>query len=60
MNIGFFDSGIGGLSVLREALKLLPNENYIYYADSDNAPYGTKTKDQVRALTLNAVEFLMN
>lgn len=58
MNIGFFDSGIGGLSVLREALALLPNENYIYYADSDHAPYGTKTKEEVRDLTFNAVKFL--
>jgi len=58
MNIGFFDSGIGGLSVLREALKLMPNENYIYFADSDNAPYGTKTKEEVKELTFNAVKFL--
>lgn len=60
MNIGFFDSGIGGLSVLREAIALLPNENYIYYADSDNAPYGTKTKDEVKNLTFNAVKFLVD
>ena len=59
MNIGFFDSGIGGLSVLREALMLMPNENYIYFADSDNAPYGTKTKEEVKRLTFNAVEFLI-
>ncbi|MGI6085161.1 MAG: glutamate racemase [Acetivibrionales bacterium] len=58
MNIGFFDSGIGGLSVLREALRLLPNEDYIYYADSDNAPYGTKTKEEVRKLTFDAVKLL--
>jgi len=58
MNIGFFDSGIGGLSVLREALMLMPNENYIYFADSDNAPYGTKTKEEVKKLTFNAVGFL--
>ena len=58
MNIGFFDSGIGGLSVLREALMLLPYENYIYFADSDNAPYGTKTKEEVKRLTFDAVKFL--
>ena len=58
MNIGFFDSGIGGLSVLREAITLLPNENYIYYADSDNAPYGTKTKEELKRLTFDAVKFL--
>lgn len=59
MNIGFFDSGIGGLSVLREALALMPNESYIYYGDCDNAPYGTKTKDEVRKLTFDAVEFMV-
>lgn len=58
MNIGFFDSGIGGLSVLREALAVLPNENYIYFADSDNAPYGTRSKEEVKKLTFNAVKFL--
>lgn len=60
MNIAFFDSGIGGLTVLREALKLLPNENYIYYADTDNAPYGIKARNEVKTLTLNAVKFLAN
>lgn len=59
MSIGFFDSGVGGLSVLREALILLPNENYIYYGDSDNAPYGVRTKDDVKRLTFNAVRFLV-
>jgi glutamate racemase len=59
MSIGFFDSGIGGLSVLREALTILPNEDYIYYGDTDNAPYGTKTKDEVKKLTFNAVKFLV-
>lgn len=58
MNIGFFDSGIGGLSVLREALAVLPNENYLYYADTDNTPYGTKTRDEVKKLAFKAVEFL--
>lgn len=58
MNIGFLDSGVGGLSVLREALALMPNENYLYYADTDNTPYGTKTKEEVKKLVFNAVEFL--
>lgn len=44
--------------MLREALMLLPNENYIYYADSDNAPYGTKTREKVKRLTFDAVKFL--
>ena len=59
MPIGFLDSGLGGISVLREALKIMPNENYIYFGDSKNAPYGTKTKKEIRDLTFNAVEFLL-
>lgn len=58
--IGFFDSGVGGLSVLKEALKLMPNEDYIYFGDSKNAPYGVKTAEEVRRLTFEAVEFLLN
>ena len=56
--IGFFDSGVGGLSVLREAISIMPNENYIYFGDSKNAPYGTKELDEVRRLTFNAADFL--
>lgn len=58
--IGFFDSGVGGISVLKEAIKLLPKEEYIYFGDSKNAPYGTKSKDEVKELTFRAVEFLIN
>lgn len=58
--IGFFDSGVGGLSVMREALKLMPNENYIYFGDSKNAPYGSKDIDDVKRLTFDAVEFLLS
>lgn len=46
--VGIFDSGIGGISVLRELTAVLPHENFIYYGDSKNAPYGTKTISQVR------------
>lgn len=60
MPIGFFDSGVGGLSVLREALKLMPNENYIYFGDSINAPYGVRNVDEVKDLTYKAVEFLLD
>lgn len=49
--IGVFDSGVGGISVLRELIKIMPRENYIYYGDSLHAPYGTKTLEQVRSLT---------
>ena len=45
-NIGIFDSGIGGVTVLKEIIKLLPNENYIYYSDSVNNPYGDKSDKQ--------------
>ena len=58
--IGFFDSGVGGLSVMREALKIMPNEDYIYFGDSKNAPYGTRTVDEVRKLTFDAVDFLLS
>lgn len=57
--IGFFDSGVGGLSVLKYALKIMPEENYIYFGDSLNAPYGTKTKEQVFELTKNAINHLI-
>ena len=45
--IGIFDSGIGGVTVLKEILQILPNEDYIYYSDSKNNPYGDKTDDDV-------------
>lgn len=57
--IGFFDSGVGGISVLKEAVKLLPKENFIYYGDSKNAPYGTKTVQEVRELSFKAADFLL-
>ncbi len=57
--IGFFDSGVGGLSVMREAISIMPNENFIYFGDSKNAPYGTRTPEEVTELSFNAVEFLM-
>ena len=41
--IGVFDSGIGGLTVLEELKNVLPNEDYLFYADSKNCPYGEKT-----------------
>ena len=58
MKIGMFDSGIGGLTVLHEALKLLPDEAYFYYADTDNVPYGEKSTEQIREYSEKAVRFL--
>lgn len=57
--IAFLDSGVGGISVLNEALKMMPNENYIYFGDSKNAPYGTRTTEEVSAITEKNVEFLL-
>lgn len=57
--IGFMDSGLGGLSVLREAIRLMPAEDYIYYGDSLNAPYGTKEQNVIRDLTFRVVEKLL-
>ncbi len=58
MRIGFFDSGVGGITVLSEALRQLPKENYIYYADTDHVPYGTKSKEEVKKFILEAVDFM--
>ena len=57
--IGVFDSGVGGISVLRELVKLMPNENYLYLGDSKYAPYGTKSLEEVRSLTIHNVEKLL-
>lgn len=57
--IAVFDSGMGGISVLREMTKLMPNEDFIYYGDSKHAPYGTKTLEEVRALTIEHITYLI-
>lgn len=57
--IGVFDSGVGGLSVLREMKKLLPNESFIFVADQKHVPYGQKTKEQLEDLTTKIVNFLL-
>lgn len=56
--IGIFDSGIGGISVLAEIIKALPREEFYYFADTLHAPYGTKPENTVKALSLDAAEFL--
>ena len=58
--IGVFDSGIGGLTVLKKIMEILPNEKYIYYADVDNVPYGTKDKNKVKEYINKAIEFLVS
>lgn len=57
--IAVFDSGVGGISVLRHLRRVMPGERYLYFGDSANAPYGTKTKDEVEALTFAAARHLM-
>ncbi|MFB5673764.1 glutamate racemase [Paenibacillus terreus] len=56
MTIAFFDSGIGGITVLSEAVKQLPQENFLYFADTLHVPYGTKSKDQVMEYVLDAAD----
>ena len=56
--IAVVDSGVGGISVLRELLRIMPNENYIYYGDSKNAPYGQKSKSEVLEITKNNLKYL--
>lgn len=57
--IGIFDSGIGGTSIWKAIHKLLPNEKTIYLADSKNAPYGQKKKDEIISLSMKNTEFLL-
>jgi glutamate racemase len=57
--IGVFDSGIGGLSIWKEIITLLPNEKTIYLADSKNAPYGQKSKQEIIDLSIKNTEYLI-
>ena len=56
--IAVFDSGLGGISVLRALTAHLPNERFLYFGDSANAPYGSRPTEQIRQLTLCAAEQL--
>ena len=58
--IGIFDSGFGGITILRELLKLMPNENYIYLGDNKNIPYGDKSKKEIIKLSSKMADFLIN
>ncbi|MDP2891544.1 MAG: glutamate racemase [Bacillota bacterium] len=57
--IGIFDSGAGGISLLRRAAIELPNEDFIYFGDSGNAPYGTRTVEEIRMLALGCAKRLL-
>ena len=58
--IGIFDSGIGGLTILKEINKIISNENILYYADSNNNPYGNKSDEELLKITTNIVKYLKN
>lgn len=58
MKIGIFDSGIGGLTVLAELIKKYPNNKYYYFGDNINAPYGTKSKEELLKLSNKIINFL--
>lgn len=58
MVVAVFDSGFGGLSLLYEAMKKLDGCDFIYFADNENAPYGTKSIDEIKKLSIDAVDFL--
>ena len=57
--IGVFDSGIGGTTVLRAVREMLPNENYVFFGDSKNCPFGTKSEPELKEIVKNATEFLL-
>lgn len=57
--IGIFDSGLGGIAVLKVAKDILKNENFVYYGDNANAPYGIKTRQEIFKLSKACVDFLV-
>ena len=57
--IGILDSGLGGLSVLKELLKILPNEDYLFYEDSINNPYGEKCDKEIFEIVSKIVDYLL-
>lgn len=60
MRIGVFDSGIGGLTVLKEFIKYHPDQKYIYFGDTKNLPYGTKSKEELLNIASKVVDFLIS
>ena len=59
MRIGMFDSGVGGLTVLKEFLSIMPNNEYIYFGDTKRIPYGNKSKEAILSFSREIVEFLL-
>jgi len=60
MKIGILDSGIGGLTILADCMDRLPPISYIYYADTENVPYGTKSKEEIHSLVAESAAFLIS
>ena len=58
--IAVFDSGVGGISVLRHLVRVLPGERFLYFGDSANAPYGSRPTEEVRQLTLDGAAYLLD
>ena len=57
--IGVFDSGVGGLTVVRALMERLPNENIVYFGDTARVPYGVKLRSTIETYTAQIVQFLM-
>ena len=57
--IAVFDSGVGGISVLRHLVRVMPGERFLYFGDSANAPYGSRSTEEVRRLTLAGAAYLL-
>jgi glutamate racemase len=57
--VGIFDSGVGGISVLEEAMRLMPDHSFLFYADRDHVPYGKRSREEIVELTDDAVRFLI-
>ena len=58
--IGIFDSGVGGVSVLRDMAQLLPHERFVYYGDNLNAPYGVRQEEEIRTLAMHVADVLLS
>ena len=58
--IGVFDSGLGGLTAVRELKRLLPNENIVYFGDTGRVPYGTRSVETIKKYAKQDEEFLLN
>lgn len=60
MPIGIFDSGLGGLTVAAEVIKLLPKENIVYFGDTGRVPYGNRGRDVIRRYAKEDAQFLLS